>query len=52
LAALWLASFAACGSGGNGYVDPNGTPAGSYTITVAGTSSGATHTTTFVLTVQ
>lgn len=50
--ALWLASFAACGSGGNGYVNPTGTPAGTYTITVTGTSSGLTHTATFTLKVQ
>ncbi len=52
LTALWLASFAACGSGGSGYVNPTGTPAGSYPITVTGTSSGLTHTVTFTLIVQ
>jgi hypothetical protein len=52
LTALWLASFAACGSGGTGYVNPTGTPAGTYTITVTGTSTGLTHSTTFSLTVQ
>jgi len=50
--ALWLASFAACGSGGNNYTNPTGTPAGTYTITVTGTSAGLTHTSTFSLTVQ
>jgi hypothetical protein len=52
MAALWLASFAACGAGGNGYVNPTGTPAGTYTITVAGTSGSLTQSTTFTLTVQ
>ena len=54
LTALWLASFAACGSsaGGAGYVNPTGTPSGVYTITVSGTSGGQTRSTTFSLTVQ
>jgi hypothetical protein len=52
LAALWLASFAACGAGGTGYVNPTGTPAGTYTITVTGTSGTLTQSTTFSLTVQ
>ena len=53
LTALWLASFAACGNGGNNYVDTTGTPAGTYTITVTGTPvAGTAHSTTFSLTVQ
>ncbi len=52
LTALWLASFAACGNGGVGYVNTTGTPAGSYTITVTGSSAGLTHQTTVTLNVQ
>jgi len=52
LAALWLASFAACGAGGNGYVNHTGTPAGTYTVSVTGTSGTLTQSATFTLTVQ
>ncbi len=52
IAALWIASFAACGSSGTGYSNPTGTPAGTYTITVTGTSGNLTRSTTFTLTVQ
>ena len=52
LAALWLASFAACGAGGTGYVNPTGTPSGTYTITVTGTAGALTQSTTLSLTVQ
>jgi len=52
LTALWLASFAACGAGGQGYHNPTGTPSGTYTITVTGSSAGLTHSTNLTLTVQ
>ncbi len=56
---LLLATFG-CGGGGSGSgggggggtrTDP-GTPRGSYTVTVSGTSGTTTHTTTFMLVVQ
>ncbi len=52
LTALWLASFAACGSGGAGYTNPTGTPSGTYTLTVTGSSAGLSHSTTFTLVVK
>jgi hypothetical protein len=52
LTALWLASLAACGGSGAGYVNPTGTPAGTYTILVTATSAGPTHSTSFQLTVK
>ena len=52
LAALWLASFAACGAGGAGYVNTTGTPAGTYTVTVTGTAGTLTQSASFTLTVQ
>jgi len=52
LTALWLVSFAACGGGGLGYVNPTGTPSGTYTITVTGTAAGLSHSANFTLTVQ
>jgi hypothetical protein len=52
LTGLCLASFAACGGTGTGYVNPTGTPAGTYTIAVTGASAGLSHTANFVLTVQ
>jgi hypothetical protein len=46
---LWLGS---CGGSNNSSNNNQGTPAGSYTITVAGTSGGVTQTSSFVLVVQ
>jgi hypothetical protein len=34
----------ACGGGGGGHTGNPGTPAGTYTITVSGTATGATQT--------
>jgi hypothetical protein len=52
LTMLLLVGLAACGGGGTGYVDPTGTPAGTYKVTVSGSSGGLTHSATVTLTVQ
>jgi hypothetical protein len=52
LTMLLLMGLAACGGGGTGYVDPTGTPAGTYKVTVNGSSGGLTHSVTVTLTVQ
>jgi len=51
LALLAMLAVAACG-GGSGYANPTGTPAGNYTITVAGTSGSLSHTSTIGLGVK
>jgi hypothetical protein len=52
LTMLLLMGLAACGGGGTGYVDPTGTPAGTYKVAVTGSSGGLTHSATVTLTVQ
>jgi hypothetical protein len=56
LALLLVLLVAGCGgsggsSGGGGGVNPNGTPAGTYPITVTGTSGSTTQVTTIILVV-
>jgi len=50
LASFALATLASCG--GSAPTPPSGTPTGSYTLTVSGTSKGAPRTTTVLLTVN
>ena len=52
LTMLLLMGLAACGGGGTGYVDPTGTPVGTYRVTVNGSSGAVTHSATVTLTVQ
>ena len=49
---LVLLGSLACGGGGNGYTDPTGTPAGTYQVTVLGTSGTLSHSVTVALTVK
>jgi hypothetical protein len=54
LASLIVATFGCGGSSGGGggpQIDP-GTPVGSYTVTITGTSGSTTHTATIALKVQ
>jgi photosystem II stability/assembly factor-like uncharacterized protein len=47
----WLVPQVACGGGGGGSA-PTGTPAGTFMVTVTGTSGSVQHSTTVTLTVQ
>jgi len=49
---ILLLKVAGCGGGGGGTPPPNGTPAGTYTVTVTGTSGTTTHNTTVMLNVN
>jgi hypothetical protein len=51
LALLLLLFAAGCGGAGGGTPNPNGTPVGSYSIRVTGTSGGTTQTTNVTLNV-
>jgi hypothetical protein len=50
--ALLAAGFVACGGGSSSSTGNSGTPPGSYTVTVTGTSSNLSHTLNIAVTVQ
>ncbi len=52
LTLLLLTGLAACGGGGTAYVNPTGTPAGTYNVMVVGSVGNFSHSATVSVTVQ
>jgi hypothetical protein len=51
-AAILIVAIAGCGGGGGGNTAPTGTPPGTYSITITGTSGSIVHSTSVSLTVN
>jgi hypothetical protein len=51
-AIILVLGLMACGAAPGGVVDPNGTPSGTYMISVSGASGPVSHTVTVTLQVQ